>query len=91
MMIIKILSLTRSRIKIFANRHYGLYIEGILKERLPKPLTIETVLVESRSVEESLSRADERGIRYVMVVGRHQEENRIVSLNILRGGQSEGV
>lgn len=53
-------------------------------------MDIESVLVERRSIEESLKRADERGIKYVVVVGRHHEETNLVSLYILRGQQPEG-
>ena len=41
--------------------------------------SVESVLVERRSVEESLQRAEDRGMRYALVVGQHHKDNSVIS------------
>jgi hypothetical protein len=53
-------------------------------------LGVECSLTERRSVPDNLARAERRGLRYVMVMGRQNENNGTVALHIFRsGGKSE--
>ena len=70
--------------------NYAARIEGDISHELPS-VGVESILVERRSVSDNLSRAERRGLRYVLVVGRQNETNGTTALHIFRSGKSEGI